>query len=214
MKKIVLSIAVIVFLSASSLTAFAKPRPTVFTSFSTLTFSGDMRSANVSALSVGNRSKRILYHGVHNRSGAANMRATFNNLSNTMTGAVSFDTDGVWLGFNGSFLLKQAEHVIRNGGVSCTGVIRVNKNDTVSYNPLTGAFTGNGEVVEFSGTIKLAGVVRRGAGRAMLKVWINPGPATKKSVFFNGTTASFGNGTSVAVRMSVPAVQLINQSLK
>ncbi len=211
MKKIVLFFAVIAFLSVFSLTAFARPKPPVFTSFSTLAFTGNMRSANISVLSIGSHSKRILHRIARNRNGAANMQVIFNNTSSTVTGGVTFDTDGVWLGFNGSFILKQAEHVIKDGGISCTGVIRVNKNDTVSYDPATGIFTGSGEVVRFTGTVRLAGVVRKGSGRAMLKAWINPGPATEMAVFTNASSVVFGSPSSVAVRMSVPAVQLIKQ---
>ncbi|MHB8174699.1 MAG: hypothetical protein ACYDFU_09615 [Nitrospirota bacterium] len=213
MKKIFLSLSVIVFLSGFSLTAFAKPHKPVFSSFSTLTLNGIMRIANVSVRSVGSKSKIVLHriarHSKDVSTGVGdNMQVIFNNTSTTVTGTVSFDTDGVWLGFNGPLLLKQAEHILKTG-VNGVGVIRVN--GTVGYDPATGLFTGSGEVVKFTGTVNLFGVIKSGGGRAMIKAKMPLLlPATEMSVFSNVSGAPvFGSGTSVIVRMSVPAVQLI-----
>lgn len=213
MKKVVLSVFVIVCLVFLSLTAFARPHKSIFSnSTSTLSFDGALRTANVSVLSVGTHTQRILHRIARNRRGPNNMTVVFNNLSGTTAGTLSFPDDGVWLGFSGSFMLRQAERVLAAQTMG-TGVIRRDNSDTVTYDPATGLFTGSGTVVQFTGAVDMAGVMRRDGNRAMIKAKIHPAAASEM-VFSNGSSIPFLNGGSlvtsvpVVVRFSVPALQM------
>ncbi len=212
MKKIVLSVLVIVFLAFLSLPAFA--HVSIFkNSTSTLFFDGAMKTANVSVLNVGTtRPHRILHRIARNRRGPNNMTVAFNNLSGTMAGTVSFPDGGVWLGFTGPFALRRAEHVLA-AQTTGVGVIRLDNNDSVTYDPATGLFAGSGTVVQFTGAVDMAGVLRRDGNRAMIKAKIHPASASKM-LFSNGSSIPFMDGGSlvtsvpVIVRFRVPALQM------
>ena len=210
MKKIVLTVAVFTFLSVFSLTAFARPKPPVFSSLSSVTLNGIMKSANVIAWD----NSKMTFHRVARfgpKSGQ-NMSVTFTNSSSvkSLSGYVKFNTDGVWFNFDGPFLLTQAEHVLR-ARVLGTIIVRLdNKNQTVSFDPVTGLFSGSGEILKITGAVDMAGVIKSGGGRAMLKAKITPISVQKMSAFWNGTTVTFGNGTTLNyARVIAPAVQLI-----
>ena len=212
MKKIVLSVLVIVFLAFLSLTAFA--HGSIFkNSTSTLFFDGAMKTANVSVLNVGTtRPHRILHRIARNRRGPNNMTVAFNNLSGTMAGTLSFPDGGVWLGFTGPFMLRRAEHVLA-AQTTGVGVIRLDNHDSVTYDPATGLFAGSGTVVQFTGAVDMAGVLRRDGNRAVIKAKIHPASASKM-LFSNGSSIPFMDGgslvTSVPViaRFRVPALQM------
>ena len=214
MKKIVLSVLVIVFLVFLSLTAFALPHRSIFSnSTSTLFFDGAMKTANVSVLNVGTtRPHRILHRIARNRLGPNNMTVAFNNLSGTMAGTVNFPDGGVWLGFTGPFTLRRAERVLA-AQTTGVGVIRLDNHDSVTYDPATGLFAGSGTVVQFTGAVDMAGVMRRDGNRAMIKAKIHPA-AANEMVFSNGSSIPFMSGGSlvtsvpVIVRFRVPALQM------
>ncbi len=140
------------------------------------------------------------------------MTVAFNNLSGTTAGTVSFPDGGVWLGFNGTFMLRRAEHVLA-AQTTGVGVIRLNNNDSVTYDPATGLFTGSGTVVQFTGAVDMAGVLRRDGNRAMIKAKIHPATASKM-VFSNGSSIPFMYGGSlvtsvpVIVKFRAPALQM------
>jgi hypothetical protein len=217
MKKIVLSVLVIVSLTFLSLTAFARPHGSTFSnSTSTLFFDGAMKTANVTVLNVGTTLPHIILHRIaKNRRGPNNMTVAFDNQSGTTAGTVSFPDDGVWLGFNGTFLLRRAEQVLagQNTGV---GVIRLDNHDSVTFDPATGTFTGSGTVVQFTGAVDIAGVLRRDGNRAVIKAKIHPAAASEL-VFSNGLSVPFMSGGTlvnsvpVVVKFSVPAVQMIRR---
>ena len=204
MKKVVLSVLVIVFLVFSSLTAFAGPHRSIFrNSTSTLFFDGAMKTANVAVLNVGTtRPHRILHRIARNRRGPNNMTVAFNNLSGTTAGTLSFPNGGVWLGFNGTFTLRRAEHLLA-AQTTGVGVIRLNNNDSVTYHPATGLFAGSGTVVQFTGAVDMAGVLRRDGNRAAIKAKIHPATASEM-VFSNGSSIPFMYGGSLVT--SVPVV--------
>jgi hypothetical protein len=213
MKKIILSALVIVFLVFLSLTAFAGPRSIFKNSTSTLFFDGSMKTANVSVLNVGTtRPHKILHRIARNRRGPNNMTVAFDNQSSTMAGTVSFPNYGVWLGFNGPFMLRRAEHVLA-AQTTGVGVIRLDNNDSVTYDPATGLFTGSGTVVQFTGAVDLAGVMRRDGNRAMIKAKIHPAAASEM-VFSNGSSIPFMyegslvTSVPVVVKFRVPALQM------
>jgi hypothetical protein len=214
MKKIVLSVLVIIFLAFLSLTAFAGPHRSIFSdSTTTLFFDGAMKTANVTVLNVGTtRPHRILHRIAKNRRGPNNMTVAFDNQSSTMAGTVSFPNDGVWLGFNGPFILRRAEHVLA-AQTTGAGVIRLDNSESVTYDPATGLFTGSGTVVQFTGAVDLAGVMRRDGNRAMIKAKIHPAAASEM-VFSNGSSIPFMSGGTlvnsvpVVVKFRVPALQM------
>ncbi|MGC2425326.1 MAG: hypothetical protein WA666_13350 [Nitrospirota bacterium] len=209
MKKIFLSVLVIVFLVFLSLTAFAMPHRSIFSnSTSTLFFDGALRTANFSVLSVGTHPHGILPPRIaRNNGGPDNMTVAFNNLSGTTAGTLSFPGGGAWLGFSGSFMLRQAERVLAAQTMGF-GVIRLDNHDSVTYDPATGTFTGSGEVVRFTGTVDMDGVMRSNGDRAMIKLKIYPATAVKMAVSSNGSSVVFGNGTAVSITFGVPALQM------
>jgi hypothetical protein len=213
MKKAVLPAIVTVFLVFISLTAFAGPRSIFNNSTSTFFFDGSMKTANVLVLNVGTtRPHRILHRIAKNRRGPNNMTVSFNNMSGTTAGTLSFPDGGVWLGFNGTFMLRRAEHVLA-AQTTGVGVIRLNNTDTVAYDPATGLFTGNGTVVQFNGAVDLAGVMRRDGNRAMIKAKIHPATASEM-VFSNGSSIPFMyqgllvTSVPVVVKFRVPALKM------
>jgi hypothetical protein len=210
MKKVVISALVTVFLVFIALTAFAGPRSVFRNSTSTFLFDGSMKTANVFVLNVGTtRPHRILHRIAKNSRGPNNMTVSFDNMSGTTAGTLSFPDGGVWLGFNGTFMLRRAEHVL-SAQTTGVGVIRLDNNDSVTYDPTTGLFTGNGTVVQFTGAVDLAGVMRRDGNRAVIKARIHPASANEV-VISNGSPV---NSVPVAVRFRVPALQMRRRLLQ
>jgi len=144
------------FIILAGLTLVAAP---VATMAADLQYQGVVGSAmtRVTTTTDGATQRRTIVQ--HNDGRQTNVSFTFDNVSGIMSnGRITFPAPGAWFKFGGAALAPTTSKF--SGTLACEGIIKLDGD--VTFDPATGLYSGSGNVVEFSGSMNVTGMLSRG----------------------------------------------------